>query len=352
MHLSRFALAAPLAALVLCAAPAVRADDAKPKPAARAIVFDGGVARFDTTRDVATGRMTFRLADPAVKITEAPVVVFTTDAGPKEVRLTPVEGQPGTWYVTHDMVKRDRFDGQMRIVVGGTPYTAPLWTEVTGAVPAGTTEVVRIPTPRHSGRVIAFDACNAYAEVVQDASTGQLTIYTFDDVKFVEAPVVTIVDTTGPVTTTVTELPGTPGVWRVQHDAFKTQKVMGRIRVMVDGRPCETTLRGGHIVTVEGGPAFEVVRDYASPGSYTFYTVEERLNGKPYTIENPQVVLTTPEGPRTVQLTRVPDDPRAWRLVGLDANVREPLDGSLKFTLFGKSLETRLGLSGAGVSVR
>ena len=344
MRAPRFAFAAPLAALVLCTASAVRADDAKPE--ARVIVFEKGVARFDTTRDVATGRMTFRLADPAVKVTEAPVVVFTTDAGPKEVRLTAVQGQPGTWYLTNDLVKRERFDGQMRIVVAGTPYTAPLWTTAT------TTEVVRVPTPRHSGRVIAFDACGAYAEVVQDASTGQMTIYSFDDVKFVEAPVVTVVDTTGPVTTTVVEVPGQPGAWRVTNDAFKTTKVVGRIRVMIDGKPCETTLRGGRIVTVEGGPAFEVVRDYATPGSYTFYTVEERWNGKPYTIENPQVVLASPEGPRTVQLTRVPDDPRAWRLVGLDAAVHEPLDGSLRFTLFGKSLETRLGLSGAGVNVR
>lgn len=350
MRSPRFAFAAPLAALVLlCAAPAVRADDAKPQ--ARVIVFEKGVARFDTTRDPATGRLTFRLADPAVKIADAPFVVFQTDSGPKEVRLTAVEGQPGTWYVTNDIVKRDRFDGTMRILVNGKTYEAPIWTEVT-ATPTSTTELVRVPTPRHSGRVIAFDACGAYAEIVQDASTGQLTIYSFDDVKFVEAPVITIVDTTGPVTTTVTELPGQPGVWRVTHDAFKTQKVMGRVRVMVNGKPCETTLRGGRIVTVEGGPAFEVVRDYASPGSYTFYTVEEQWNGKPYTIENPSVILTTPEGPRTVQLTRVPNDPRAWRLVGLDANVREPLDGSLKFTLFGKSLETRLGLSGAGIEVK
>src|SRR5205085_8341935 len=115
------------------------------------------------------------------------------------------------------------------------------------------------------------------------------------------------------------------------------------LRLMVNGRPCETNLalapHGGQIVTVENGPRFEVVRDVKT-SAYTFYALDEQLNGKAYTVENPQVVVTTAEGPRTVALVPVAGEQRAWRLAGLEGGVTEPGDARLRFTLFGRSLET------------
>ena len=241
----------------------------------------------------------------------------------------------------------------MRIVVDNKTYTSPILLS-TGVVATG--PVVRV-SPRHGGRIIAFNECAANVEILQDPATGTLTIYSFEDVQILEAPVITVTQTEGPVTATVTKVEGQPGVWRVTNNAFKTTSVAGRIRVMVNGKPCEAPLtfaagtRGGEVVTVEGGPRFEVVRDDRAR-AYTFYALDETINGKPYVVENPQVVVTTREGPRTVVLTPVEREPRAWRMVGLEGGVSEPLDGRLKFTLFGKSLETRLGLSGFAIDAK
>src|SRR5687768_6927849 len=46
-----------------------------------------GATRFHVERNASAGRMTFRLADPAVKIENAPVIVMRTESGPQEVTL-------------------------------------------------------------------------------------------------------------------------------------------------------------------------------------------------------------------------------------------------------------------------
>jgi len=350
MRIRTFVFAAAFAALALGTAPSAPADDAK--PTGQVIVFGDGVARFYATQDRTAGYVTFRVADPAVRVTSAPVVVVQTDSGPREVTLVAVDGQPGTWRLAHEVARSERFDGTMKIVIDNKTYTSPI---VLSAGPA-TGTVVRV-APRHGGRVLAFNECGANVEVVQDPATGTLTIYSFEDVQVLEAPVITVTQTEGPATTTVTKVEGQPGVWRVTNSAFKTTSVTGKIRIMVNGKPCEAPLtfaagtHGGEIVTSDGGLRFEVVRDDKSR-YYTFYALDETYNGKPYTVENPQVVVTTREGPRTVVLTPVEKEPRAWRLVGLEGGVSEPLDGRLKFTLFGKSLETKLGLSGFAIDAK
>ena len=354
MRIRTFVFSAAFAALALGTAPSAPADDAK--PTGQVMVFGDGVARFYATQDRTGGTVTFRLADPSVRIASAPVVVVQTDNGPKEVTLVAVDGQPGTWRLAHEVARSERFDGTMRIVIDNKPYSSPIVLS-NGVVVTGTPGAVVRVSPRHGGRVIAFNDCGANVEVMQDPATGTLTIYSFEDVQVLEAPVITVTQTEGPVTTTVTKVEGQPGVWRVTNSAFKTTSVSGRIRIMVNGKPCEAPLtfatgtHGGEIVTAENGLRFEVVRDDKSR-YYTFYALDEMYNGKPYTVENPQVVVTTREGPRTVVLTPVEKEPRAWRLVGLEGGVSEPFDGRLKFTLFGKSLETRLGLSGFAVDAK
>ena len=349
-----FAFAPTASADEVCAgpnAPPIVAPD-KPLPPvtaptrSRVLVFGDGAARFHVERDATVGRMTFRLAEPTMTIDRAPVVVMTTSEGPREVVLTPVDGRPGEWYWADDAVKTERFDGTMRVVVAGKSYTSPLTTVWTRD---GQTVVVKA---RHGGRVLEMSDCGASVEVVQDPATGTLTIYSFEDVVVTEAPVITITESTGPSVVTLTKVEGQNGVWVTRNDSFKTTTTSARIRLLVNGKPCDAKLvygtgRGGNMVKVEGGPTFEVVRDEKA-GYYTFYANDETYEGKVYTVENPTVVV---DG-RTYNLTRVEGEPRAWRLVGLDAAGSDARDGQLNFTLFGKTLSTRLGLSGFGVGVK
>ncbi len=322
-------------------------------PKARVLEFGDGAARFHVERDSVAGRMTFRLADPAVKIDSAPVVVTTTDSGSKEVALTAVEGRPGVWVWSDESVKSDRFDGTMRVVVAGKTYESTLTTVWTvEAVSGDPVAVPVIVKARHGGRVLALPDCGARVEVVQDPATGTLTVYSFEDVVITEAPVITVTQSEGPAVVTLTRVEGKDGVWMVKHDAFRTTKTSARIRLLVNGKPCETDLvygsvRGGETVTVTGGPSFEVVRD-PKDGAYTFYAVDETVDGKAYTIENPTVLV---DG-RSYVLAPVESEPRAWRLVGLDGAGSDARNGQLNFTLFGKTLSTRVGLSGLGIAVK
>jgi len=130
--------------------------------------------------------------------------------------------------------------------------------------------------------------------------------------------VITVTESEGPSTVTLTRVAGKDGVWTSTHKTFKTTLTSARIRLLVNGKACEAPLtfgssRGGQLVTVAGGPTMEVVHD-PKAGHYTFYAVDETINGKAYSIENPTVVY----GDRTYTLTRVEGEPRAWRLVGLD----------------------------------
>jgi len=354
-----FAVSAALAALFVGAAFA-RADDAVPPPGApvvvvksRVLVFGDGAARFNVERDATAGRMTFRLADPAVKLERAPVVLMTTASGPQEVVLTAVDGQPGTWVWSGDTVKIERFDGTMRVVVSGKSYTSPLTTVwVSEAAADGFSKEPMAFKTRHNGRVLVLPACGASVEVVQDPATGTLTIYSSEDVVVTDAPVITITESKGPTVVTLTKVEGQPGVWMTKNDTFKTTTTSASIRLLVNGKPCEAPLvyasaRGGRMVTVTGGPSFEVVHD-PKAGYYTFYAVDETYDGKAYTVENPTVVMNG----RTYNLERVEGEPRAWRLVGLDTAGSGGGDGQLNFTLFGKTLSTKLGLSGFGINLK
>ncbi|MFO0932294.1 MAG: hypothetical protein U1E39_06250 [Planctomycetota bacterium] len=357
-----YVLAAAVAAICMSPAlvpfvtagePAKGPDAAAAKPVSRVLEFGDGAARFHVERDAKAGRMTFRLDDPSVKLERAPVVVMTTDSGPKEITLVPVAGQPGTWVWTGDAVRDDRFSGTMRVVVAGKPYSAPFATAWTGdSTSAGCTLPSGGFHPRHGGHALAFPDCGARVEVVQDPATGALTIYSNEDVTVTSAPVITVTERTTPVVVTLTKVDGQDGVWTTTHESFKSTTTSARVRLLVNGKPCETALvyattRGGDLVTVTDGPSFEVVRD-AKSGAYTFYAVEETWEGKPYTVENPTVVV---DG-RTYNLKRVEGEPRAWQLVGLDTAGSDARDGQLNFTLFGKTLSTRVGLSGLGVGVK
>jgi hypothetical protein len=350
-----------VAALAVAAAPFALAEDPPlVKAEARVVAFGDSGARFHVDHDTTAGAMTFRLADDSrVRIAQAPTVTLNTDAGPRDVTLVAVPGQPNAWRLNHEVLRTTSFDGTMKIVVDGRTFDAPLTgaVRVEGDAPVPTVERV---VPKHGGRVLAFPDCGGNLEVVHDAATGTVTVYSLmgEDVKIVEAPSIVVTETAGPRTITLTQVNGETVAWRVSNPVFRTAKVEAKIRVLVDGKACEVpfvggaTSRGGQIVTFDGGPRFEVVPD-SRANAWTFYAIDETIDGKPVVFEQPPVVVyDTPAGPRTVTLTRVDGEPRAWRLAGIDGGVSRPLDGRLRLSLFGKSLETRLGLSGVGVDVR
>jgi hypothetical protein len=360
MNFRGFASSAALAAFALVAAPVAApvamADDVEAKASAdgKVVVFGDGVARFHVTHDSKAGVALLRISDPAVKISSAPVVVVTTDAGPKEVTLVAVDGKPGVWRLEHEALRAERFEGTMKVVVADKPFEAPLLIgagTVTPATPASKFVATR------GGFVVAFPECAAHVEALLDRETGTITIWSLDpSVKIMDAPVITVTETKSPQTITLTKIDGETMAWRVVNPAFKSTTVSAKIKLMVGGKPCEAPLslapHGGRIVTVPGGPRWEIVTDEANR-TYTFYALDETVNGKAYTIDSPPVVVwDTPEGPRTVTLVPVEREPRAWRLVGAEAGLHRPGDARLRFTLFGKTLETNVGLSGIGVGVR
>jgi hypothetical protein len=346
------AIAACLTAAVVGASVASAGDDDKKQPApsakARVLVIGDGAARFNVERDATAGRVTFRLADPNVKLDSAPVKVV----GSREVALTPAAGEPNVWVWTDEAAKKDAFDGSLMVVVAGKAYTSPLttvWTTDGWAEPAPSRVTVR-----YGGRLLALPSCGGSVEVVQDVSTGAMTIYSTEEVKILEAPEILVPESEGVATVTFTKMEGKDGVWTATHKTFKSDLVAAaaKIRLSVDGKVCEAPVQftgshGGQLVAVAGGPSFEIVRD-PKAGHYTFYAVDETLDGKTYVIEKPTVVY---EG-RSYTLTQVENEPRAWRLVGLDAGGSTPRDAQLNFTLFGKTLSTRVGLSGLGVQVK
>lgn len=316
-------------------------DAARLTPASgRSIVFEGGLARFDMVRDPVEGTMTFRLADRTVRVTDAPIFVLQTDQGPKEFTLTPVAAESDAWFVKHDLLKADRIDGTMKIVLAGKTYAAAVAADRTAAKPA--------PRPDHHGRVVLFDTCGAYAEVVQDAGAGTVTLYSFDGALMTDAPVVTVWGATPAVVVVATKVEGQPGTWVATHAAFKSKQLAGNVRFGGSERICEASLRGGRFLSVVGGPTLEIVpADQA--GTYTVYAVDERVDGKEYILENPEVVVATSDGPRTVRLTRIDGDSRAWRLVASDGKVNEPFDGQLRFTVLGRPVDARLSASDLGI---
>ena len=349
-------LSAALGALALVAAPFAKADDVEAKAAeGRVIVVGDNVARFYVTHDSKAGVAMLRLSDPTVKVTSAPVVVVQTDAGPKEVTLVPVEGKPGTWRFEHALLRSERFEGTMKVVVADKPYETPLLIETVTTTEPGTTTTKFVA--RRGGYVVTFPDCAAHIEAVMDRETGTITIWALDEsIKIVDAPVITVTETKSPQTITLVKVDGETMAWRVTNPAFKSTTFAGKIKLMVNGKACEAPLslapHGGRVITVANGPRFEVVTD-ESGRTYTFYALDETLNGKAYTIDSPpQVVWDTPEGPRTVTLVPVEREPRAWRLVWADASVRRPADARLRFTLLGKTLETNVGLSGVSAGVR
>jgi hypothetical protein len=337
-------LAAGLALSALGTATIARADDAPPtKAKVRVMTFGDGVAKFEVNREATSGKMTFHLVDANVKLAQPPVVTLQTAEGPQEVTLTEVSGQPGTWTFTNDVIRREKFDGTMAIVVDGKTYTSAI--NLVDVVPTSPTAPGTTLVARHGGTIVTFPDCKASVEVLHDAATGTVTLYSSDDVQIVEAPVITLSSVKSPANVTLTKVEGQAGVWMIKNETFKTKAIAGTIRLMINGHPCVTTLRGGNVVTIENGPRWEVVPQ--ANNSYRFYVLDERYDNRPVVIENPSVVV----GERTYTLTPVPGEPRAYDLVGLDAAASRG-DAMLRFSLFGRSLETRVGLSGIGVGVR
>ena len=337
MHFRHFALAGALTLAPLAFAATAAAEDTRPASAGYVLVFPDNTAKFHVTRDLSTGSMVFVSSDPKVTISDAPIITLRSSTNPKDVTVTAVQGERGAWIVTHDLLKEERFDGSMAIVVGEKKYTSPL-------------VLTAVRTPRHGGQLLTL--CSGDVEVVHDLSAGTLSIYAPEDAKLSEAPVVALTEPKDAGEVKLQPIAGKPNAWQAKSDLFKSTKVCAVLKANVDGKACEADIvflgtHGGRIVKWADGPRYEIV-----PTTNTIYFLDDTWNGKTYTIENPEVVWGTGEHARVVRMEPVPNEPRAYRLVGAGANLSEPGDATLRLTLFGKTLTTGLGVSGPRLSLR
>jgi hypothetical protein len=309
------------------------------KSSPRVIVLGESGAKFEVVQDQSAGKMTFKLVDSNVKLANAPTVTIHTSEGPQDVTLVPLTGQPNTWVLTNAIARRETFDGTFAIVVDGKSYTTPIF------VTEGSRSKEAAIAALHGGRIVMFPECKQYVEVLHDPATGTFTLYSSPDYVVAEAPVLTLTQAKVSEPIILTKVEGQNGVWMIKNDTLKTQQVLGTVKLMIDGSACTTTLRGGNVYEVADGPRWEVIPQ--PNNAYRFYVLDEQVGEKPVVIEKPTYVV----GDRTYELRPVRGEPRAYDLVGLEAGAQHG-DGMLRFTLFGKSLETRVGLHGVGVGVR
>ncbi len=337
-----------LACLLPWHAPAVRADESPkgadaPAPGTRALVFGEGAVRATVDRDAALGRLTFRLTDPTVKLDRPPVLVVTTDEGPRELAMSAVAGEPGTWILTHDASKARRLVATMRVVAGGRSYTATL-----------PTDALVDRQPSHGGRLLELPACGVVVEVVVERGAGTLALYLPEGLAATEV-LLLVTDAGNALDLPLSRPEEATGAWTATHAALKVGTTGHRIRVTVAGKACEADLvLGGseapptrRRVTVEGGPTFEVSRG-PKAGEYTFHALEETLDGQTYAIEGPTLLVDS----RMYPLSSVEGEVRTWRLVGLEPKSVDALDVQLSFSISGKSFVARFDLGGTGAAAK
>lgn len=312
-------------------------------PGTRALVFGEGAVRATVDRDVAVGRLTFRLTDPTVKLDGAPVLVVTTDAGPRELVMSAVAGEPGTWILTDDASKARRLVATMRVVTGGRSYTATL-----------PTAALAEPKPAHGGRLLELPACGVVVEVVVERGAGTLALYLPEGLVATEV-LLLVTDAGNALGLPLSKPEEAHGAWTAKHAALQGGTTGQRIRVTVSGKACEADLALGaseappsrRRVTVEGGPTFEVSRG-PKTGEYTFHALEETLDGQTYAIDGPTLLVDS----RMYPLSSVEGEVRTWRLVGLEPKSVDALDVQLSFSISGKSFVARFDLGGTGTAAK
>jgi hypothetical protein len=324
-----FLLAGPLAAEE---SKAAKESGAAPTVYVLQMPDDG--ARFHVTRQLDRGSMLLTLRSNAVVDTPPTIVLRPSPEAPPVTVVAVSEGR-GTWRVTHDLLKAKDLNGTIALQVGTKMQSGPLMLQP-------------VVTPRYGGHLIAV--CGRDLEVLHNPTQGSFTVYA-GETKLGGAPLIVLSEPRAAEVRLVA-VEGQNGVWRVQDEQLRNTKARGVLRLNVDGKDCETELvlvgaHGGRIVSWAQGPRYEVV-----PDTGTIYFIDETWEGRPYTIESPTVVYGTGETARVMRLEPVPNEPRAYRVVGANARFTDPGDARLRLTLFGKSLETSLGLSGLHVGVR
>lgn len=334
------------AAAALLAAPCVAlADDgtrpqSPSEPAGAAstqvtLLGEGATAmRFRVSRDAASRRLTFRLLDRRARLGLPPVVVLRTAQGPREVTLTPVEGETDCWSCTDEAALVEPLDATLRVTVDGKAISGPVVVESAEAA---------LVAPSHGGRWLHFDECGFLMEVAQDFESGTLTFYGPSRGHLDRPPAVTITEGGGVTMSEAAVVEGKQATWKFSSSAFKKRETVARVRVLVDGRACEAALtlppHGGRIVVAAGGPQVEIVR---AGSALRVFVLEDRIGEKPLALETPMVFVTTAEGDRTFPLVAIVGETRAWEVASFDAPPASLRKVRLRFTNAGKIIETDL----------
>jgi len=104
----------------------------------------------------------------------------------------------------------------------------------------------------HGGEILDLGGGAAHLEVIHDGDGGNITVYVLGaDLKTpvaVEAPVVNLVASAGPVQVALTAIDpaadGRASVWKGSHEGLKAEPLDGRIRVKIGDKNYQSPLEG------------------------------------------------------------------------------------------------------------
>ena len=345
--LSTFALAA------LLAAPVAFGDDKSPAPAhgGRIVTLgDDPSGRFEVVTDASSGKLiVYALpSDKATVTYGSPVVLL----GKRELRLTALPGETNAWTVT-DADLRAATDARLRIRLGDRDLEGALIAAETESVPTGLETRFE---PAHGGSIVLV---NERPFEWALAPNGGLMLYAIADANH-PAPLVSnvvFVPASGKELTFVA-VKGQTNAWSIE-DPTLTAAVLdsGMLRFTIDGKPAEVRLsghgkmkirglHGGHVLVFgDDAPALEMKRDMKT-GLVSFWLVQKKgdtfADSGVVVTEPPMVEVVTASGPKTVKLTAIEGQSNAWTVTD-PVFLEKKLDGTVRITVDGKPLTTKLG---------
>lgn len=316
----------------------------------------GGDARVEFVHDPKTGTVAvYGLSEPGRTLVwnDAPLLALATSWGPREIRLTSIDGQVNAWKATDTtLLKTDSISGQLRLRVDGVRFTAALGS-TTPMQPAS----LRRTEGEHGGATYDIGAGAGRLEFVHDAPAGSVTMYVTPEPgttpELTATPVFMLSTDAGPKSITFARVSGEAYVWKATNfDLLKTdQRLEGEVLLKMGGNsytvplsapaPARSLvferrygLHGGPLFDVGNGTGrFELVHDPVL-GTVTVYEV-----GAGPAFDDPPVFLLSPaSGPRQVVFVRVEGSERVWRATDADyLKGPAPLDGRVRVRASGRT---------------
>ena len=286
-----------------------------------------GAGRLEFVHDAPAGSVTlYVLPEPGTtpQLTAAPLLVLTTDQGPKSVPFARVNAEPYVWKATNfELLKTDlRLEGEVQLKLGGNSYTVSL-----AASAAARTAVFVRRYGAHGGLLLDVGDGSGRLEVIHDPLLGTVTMYEAGTgVAFDEPPVLLLSPASGPRELALVRVDGVENAWRATDVGLlkHPSPLDGRLRVRVSGRAytiaaagdfavADRGPSGGPVLVLGDGTQIEWLHD-ATLGTLTFLVIERSGTTPVVFAEEPSVTLTTDPEPKETRLVRV-EHTNGWRIV-------------------------------------